>query len=275
VRKRRSVLATVLLFQVWPLFLMSAVPSVKEYRSSSQSSVKVSKDGKGVIHRTTVNSRYRFVNATVGPRNVPEEILLHEIIENSEQNDREGSEAKVTANAYRLKDGVSAEPLWALTDNSDMAELWGDEVLPDFYKTTLYGCCGAENLYRFYSLSSGTLVMLGSLESPAMLGTTKEARVAVSYWSAEACLVPPEIKSHKDSIGLLTLYAKDVAVCKSLVFSDTTGSRTPSIELFPEQVQLSYGEGLVITIPLLQGQFDAQHISPKGIIRLQPLPCGK
>lgn len=274
-RKLGHILTTLLLLQVWPFLLTAAIPAVKKYHSSSQSSVTVWKDSEGVTHRTTINSRYRFVTATVEPGQRPEGILLHEVIENSDRDDREGSESKVTAKAYSLKDGIFAKPLWSLSDNGDTAELWGGDVLPQFYRTTLFGCCGAEDVSRFYSLSSGALVMIGSLKSPPILGTEKEARVAVTYWSAEACLVPPEIKSHKGSIGLLTLYVKDVPVCKSVVYSGATDSRTPTIRLLPDQVQLLYGEGAVVTIPILQGQFDAQHISPTGIIRLQPLPRGK
>jgi hypothetical protein len=75
----------------------------------------------------------------------------------SEFNDMaEGVMGKINAAAYSINNRHQSEKIWSLeSDANEGAFALGNA----FYQTVQYGCCGALNVHRLFSLNSGKLVL--------------------------------------------------------------------------------------------------------------------
>jgi len=211
-------------------------------------------------------------------------VLLSKKIETRTMAGRDGANSKLEVTAFGLNKGKYDKKLWVIKDDSNEGE---DSY--QFYKTTAYGCCGAETVQRMYSFETGQHVFSSTVE-PAVVDipNTRIGRY-ISYLSALA--VSTNLKKaglSKNQIGLLTLTDEHRTIDRIVIESDdrSLGS-SPTLSLVNDRnkagttrlslwssdgvdkpdavrgfsVKLLFQDGVEVIVPVNGDKFDIQAIS--------------
>lgn len=117
---------------------------------AAQSSASESGSGEEAVQRI-VNTTFAFDH--VYQRRGADRYVLYELQVRSEQpRDAEGPMSQLTVTARNRGTGAYSEVLWTAHDNANTGEPLGE-----YYRTTLFGCCAAENVQRWYDAWTGKL----------------------------------------------------------------------------------------------------------------------
>ncbi len=240
------------------------------------SSISVWKDRTGALHRKVTNCRMTFRSVCIGNSSAFEDILFVETVANEPVVSGEGMKSKVLIEARRCSyESNCNNVVWSINDDSDACDYVDLGDNNEFYKTTKYGCCGGENINRFYDTSSGKYLMTCSEDGIAVSGTHKESRVAVTYLSANGYQFSRRFNQNKGEMGLISLYARDTLLDQVLVISNDLDPWTPRVALLTDKVKLIYKDAQQVIIPILQGQLDVAHVQSNVAVKVVPLNSEK
>lgn len=132
--------------------------SAKGTAFTAQSSASVSGEGEDAVMQT-VNSTYSFEILFEPGSAELVDLLIEQRLTSQQPRMAEAPLSELVATARTDAANGYSRKLWTITDNANEGALIGD-----YYRTTLYGCCGAENLYRHYWGWSGKLAFLASTD---------------------------------------------------------------------------------------------------------------
>ncbi len=256
------------------------------YEISAQSSVEEIQTENG-WERTIVNHWYSFTSFYSSKDEKIVEVLISQKLKTTTKEGLEGQNSILTVDAFVSGKKKYDTTLWSITDYSDNGEIWGD-----FYKTTKYGCCGAEDFHRYFDLKTGKQVVSFSGEIAQLEIPNIRIKRIFLYHSANACVDFPEIKIYRDVIGMLTFSAYDSLISRIILLSkDGELAWTPDIHLFTPkegmtnnltlwssngnatkravsyfEIRITFYEGMVISIPIVNDDFDLRNAQiPEGI----------
>lgn len=204
-------------------------------------------------------------------------------------------EQRITSEEAAGREGITSE--LEVTARSEGKELWrikdeGNEGAPlgEYYRTTEWGCCGAENTHRSYSAWTGKLAFTATADPLFLAIPNTPVRRAVAYLSAYS-VGGIDGERYPRGAGLLVLVDGDRTVDRVLLeadegtgyewtpeleLSDPTGEHQQNGDTFdfwsadgkPDPVGLT-GIDLMLTwdaemsaygkIPIVAGKFDIEH----------------
>lgn len=198
----------------------------KEPSFTAQSSASVSGEGEDAVMRI-VNATYAFEILFEPGSGELVDLLIEQRLSVEQPRMAEAPVSELVATARSEAANGFSRKLWTITDNANDGALMGD-----YYRTTLYGCCGAENLYRHYWGWSGKLAFLASTDPVfAAIPNTPTTRV-FGYVSANT-FDGLDLERWPNGAGIVTLVDGEKVVDR-LLFEAEPGSNyqwTPAITL--------------------------------------------
>lgn len=251
----------------------------------------------GVWIGKTAHVVYDFVQP--GEGHAKGRTLLSQQFSREERSDREGTTASVVVTALRSGAQPYDTTLWSIKTPADEGKV---REFDGLYETLKHGCCGAEDLHRFFDLGSGKGVV--AFSSNAAFASAQDRRFdrIVTYLGMMASHADVPYPDERDVAGVLTLSAYDRVVDRVAVVlakPEDTGSPNLTLALAKDPdsggtwlrldrpkgatstrevvsglvVTLDWGQKTTGTIPITQDGFDASHaVAPKGFAfrKLQP-----
>ena len=193
---------------------------------SAQSSASETGEGEETI-QTITNSTFAFdlLWAPGGADSI--NVLYRQVITTGQSLVSEAGTSELEVTAWKKGAKGYDEELWTIRDNSNEGEAWGE-----YYRTTLYGCCGSENTQRSYYAWSGKLAFAGTADPLFIAIPNTPVRRAVSYISAYAAdgMV---LETSETGAGIVTLVDGDRTLDRILLETATGDSYvwTPQLEL--------------------------------------------
>ena len=178
--------------------MLGAQPAQAKPAFTAQSSASVTGEGEEAVMRT-VNSTYSFEILFEPGSGELTDLLIEQRLTSDQPRMAEAPSSELVATARIDAAKGYNRKLWTITDNANEGALMGD-----YYRTTLYGCCGAENLYRHYWAWSGKLAFLSSTDPVfASIPNTPTTRV-FGYVSANT-FDGLDLERWPNGAGLITL----------------------------------------------------------------------
>jgi len=117
------------------------------YRAESSAYVI---DGKDAWTYVTENRSFRFEEVLGDTGNYETLLLLEETYHNERTPGIEGTNGKITVNAWTLKNGQQRELRWTLQARGNEGE-----VRDRFYRVIEWGCCDVPVVYSYYDILDG------------------------------------------------------------------------------------------------------------------------
>ncbi len=237
--------------------------------------------------QTIVNTSFAFSSLYNAEQKNFTSMIISQRIESTTRSGVEGADSHLEAIAWITGKTMYDTKLWVIRDRADRGEEWGD-----FYRTTKYGCCGAEQLHRVFNLRTGRYIFSFTTE-PAFIDVPNTTiKRNISYVSANAA---SDDKNPVPSggIGVLTLSSNDSRIdCILLESEDGELAWSPKLSLIDKKevkgasrlslwhsnrenkaeavrgfsVKLFFYDGMEAIIPVSGDRFDIQKASlPKAI----------
>lgn len=264
-------------------------PTVSSFSTKLESSA-VEEPGR----QTVINASFAFTSLYTAEQRTFTTVLISQRIESTTRSGVEGADSHLEATAWITGRRSYDTKLWVIKDSADRGEEWGD-----FYRTTKYGCCGAENIYRAFNLRTGTHVFSFSAEPVFIDVPNTTIKRSISYISANAADDGP---TPSKAIGLLTLSSNEAQIDRILIESDdrelafspqvsaldgkeAKGASRLSLwpssgENKPEAVRgfsakLSFYDGMEAVIPVSEDRFALQNATLPKTIKIRRISPGK
>jgi hypothetical protein len=118
-----------------------------QYRAESSAYVV---EGKEAWTYVTENRSFRFEEVLGDTGNYEALLLLEETYHNERTPGIEGSNGKITVNAWTLKNGQQRELRWTLQARGNEGD-----VRDRFYRAIAWGCCDVPTVYSYYGILDG------------------------------------------------------------------------------------------------------------------------
>jgi hypothetical protein len=173
----------------------------------------VSKDGSWV--RKTVNRSFDFQYVYFDDKKGFEDVLLSQRFEGIQREGQEGNEGLVEVTAWRSGKEKYDTRIWTISDPSDDGHPWGN-----FYETTKGGCCGDEDLHKFFNLRTGKHIATFTTDPALVEIPNTPIRRILAYASAHAAIDVDSLSKVKGAIGTLTFGSNDGPFDKVFFFSN-------------------------------------------------------
>ncbi len=173
---------------------------------SAMSSVKEEVNEDGNISRTTINSRYDFVE-----RYKKTTLLLKQVTRITKTTGSEGSSSSTIVEAFSAPFYNVLN--WRIHDPGEKSRLHSD-----FFETVKNGCCGSTNTRFLYSLNTGKIVAQYDANLLKIKSEGKDVKQRiVSYLSVNASVTPTDMALSKNICGILT-YANEDSILSTYIF---------------------------------------------------------
>jgi len=118
-----------------------------QYRAESSAHVI---EGKDAWTYVTENRSFRFEEVLGDTGNYETLLLLEETYHNERTPGIEGTNGKITVNAWTLKNGQQRELRWTLQARGNEGD-----VRDRFYRAIEWGCCDVQDVYSYYDILDG------------------------------------------------------------------------------------------------------------------------
>lgn len=257
------------------VFAYSLSPFVKK----AESGFAETTDAEGLV-QNIVNTNFSLSGIYDPKRQQPFDVLVSRRIESTYRPGVEGADSTLEAVAWVSGKARFDTQLWVIRDSADAGEQWGD-----FYRTTKFGCCGAEDTHRAYSFTTGEYAFSFTTEPVSVDIPNTPIKRDISYISANAQTNFEYFKKYPRGIGVMTLFAGNSTIDRIILESDdgelawspklslvdakevrgtprlslwhSNGvNRTEAVTAF--SVKLSYYEGMDVIVPVNGDKFDVQ-----------------
>ena len=285
------------------LLALSAIPgSAKPIQDKATSSVQIDFPD-GVMRVETRTSAFNVASYWPEGADKQVHVLLQQRVDIVQREDAEGPEkATVALAAWRIADGEDLAALFDLTTEGEAARIENIDGSDAYVAVTRYGCCGALDATKLYSLENGQVLMeyagrAGGLEVPNRRGRVRIVGLDTA-WSASA---NPLFSNDRSLIGILS-YATRTGLLRQLAIRLTEGTiddvmsepelvftaegAEPSSEfvLWPADgktdpkaitdaaIRVTFTPEHVATIPILADELDLAHATATGGLALAVLP---
>jgi hypothetical protein len=291
-----------LLAAIAMLALLAIPASAKPIQDKATSSVEIDFPD-GVMRVQTRTSA--FTVATYWPEGADAQVhvLLQQRVDIVQREDAEGPEkATVALAAWRVAEGDDLAPLFDLTTEGEAARVENIDGSDAYVAVTRYGCCGALDATKLYSLENGQMLMEYSgrpawLEVPNSRGVVRIVGLDTA-WSASA---NPIFASDQSLIGILS-YATRTGLLRQVAIRLTKGTiddvmsepelvftaegvepdaefvlwsadgKTDPKAISGAAVRVTFTPEHVATIPILADELDLAHATATGGLALAALP---
>lgn len=233
----------------------------------------------------------------------PVNVLLQQRVEITRRADAEGPEqATVALAAWRIADGVDSQPLFNLTTAGEAARIEAINGTDAYVAVTRFGCCGALDATKLFSLEDGQLLMeyVGEpawLDVPNSRGIVRIAGLDTA-WSAS---FNPVFAGDQALVALLTYATRterrrqvairltggtidDVMSLPELAFMAEGAEPDPHFTLWSADgatdhkaitgaaIRVAFTPDHVVTIPILADELDLVHATATGGLALSIVP---
>jgi hypothetical protein len=246
-----------------------------------------------------------FAVATYWPEGEAEQVhvLLQQRVEITQREDAEGPEqATVKLAAWRIDNGAGLTPLFDLTADGEAARLETIDGSEAYVAVTKFGCCGALDAIKLYSLEHGQLLMEYAdapawLEVPNSHGVVRLAGVDTA-WSAS---FNPIYADDRTLVAILAYSTRteplrqvairltggtidDVMSEPELVFMAegkepdaeftlwSADGKTDPAAITGVSIRITFTPDHVATIPIVEDELDLAHATTTGGLALATLP---
>jgi hypothetical protein len=158
----------------------------------------------GIRIRKFVNRTYATASFFSPGAARPRVILLEQLFSRIERTDREGSEGQVGVVAWTTAHSTHDTRLWSIALRGNTGDQWRS-----YYRTILYGCCGAEDVATLFDIRDGKrIVTYSGSDLPAVLEVPNTGMERLfSFHSLMAAADPDPKPGSKNAIGVLTISA--------------------------------------------------------------------
>lgn len=265
------------------------------FRLEAQASFEERRNARGGWDRTVVEPRYELVHVRQRMDRDAQDVLLVERLESTSHSDAEASESTLAVSGWTGARARFDAKLWSFADASDQGAVLEEHQL---FGTTKHGCCGAEDVHRYYSLRTGLLEATATAEGVGFVAipNTLVSRV-VAYHGTNGEHPPQTGSSIPELLGVLTLDSSDGPLHRVAVSAAGVEHWTPTLRLKvtgkPEetvsldlwaadghsspagirgfQVMLTFEDRAHLVIPVEDDDFDLAHAavpSPFHLLRL-------
>jgi len=245
-----------------------------------------------------------FTVATYWPEGADAQVhvLLQQRVDIVQREDAEGPEKATVALAAWRVDGADLDPVFDLTTEGEAARIENIDGSDAYVAVTRYGCCGALDATRLYSLENGQMLMEYSgraawLEVPNSRGVVRIVGLDTA-WSASA---NPVFSNDRSLVGILSYATRtgplrkvairltngtvdDVMSEPELVFTAEGAEPDREFVLWPADgktdpkaitgaaIRVTFTPEHVATIPILADELDLAHATATGGLALAALP---
>jgi hypothetical protein len=234
----------------------SGAPQPPQYHT--QSTAYTSQDKNGHIF-VTENSSFQFAEVFDESKEPPlQRALLEETFRNRSTDYGEGVDGSATIRSWSLKQDGTLQLHWTINAIANEGS-----VQNRFYRTSLWGCCGAPNAYTYFSLISGKR-LYSSFADLKQVSSVKDGHsntiyIAVGSESPEdnCSRARLQLGTDRDILQAFTIVAP--RVCDDIPELSLAGSDPSVNELVQEgaaanfSVALDYGNGVALQIPIRDG----------------------
>lgn len=265
--------------------------AAEPFTLKSESSVSEQFDKRGIV-RTTINTSFSFTKLYISQEDKFEDVLISKKIKRTLISGREGADSHIEVVAWIKGKSKYDTKMWTINDCADSGGL-----LLDFYKTTKYGCCGAEDIQRAFNIKTGKYVFSFTVDPVVAEIIIPKDRIEryIAYLSANATDTKCTKNNLPDSaIGSLTLTDGGTQIDRILIESnDKELNWSPKISLVNNKevkgvsklsiwpkvysgksgavkdfsVKLFYYDGMEAIIPIKNDKFDISNsLLPKSIM---------
>lgn len=238
--------------------------------------------------KTVVNTVFAVDILSDPKRKGISDVLITQRIESTIRSGVAGADSNLEAVAWINGLDKYDTKLWVIKDRADAGARWGD-----FYRTTKYGCCGAENVYRAFSYITGKYAFSFTTEPVFVDIPNTPIKRDISYLSAKAASDYEYRKQYPRAVGMLTISADDSTIDQIIVETEdkelewspklslidaeeakgtsrlslwrSNGvSKTEAVKAF--SVKLFFYDGMEIIVPVNGDRFDIQKsVLPKSV----------
>jgi hypothetical protein len=259
---------------------------------TAQSSASETGTGEDAVQHT-VNTSFAFDHIYARGTDQSRFVLYEQRIASEQPLDAEGPSSELTVTAR--SGGVSGygDVLWTIHDDGNAGEAQGD-----YYRTTVYGCCGGENLVRSYWAWTGKLAFAATAD-PVFAEIPNTPVVRAFAWLSANAMEGFDREQFPQGVGLVTITDGDKTIDRVLIeakdengdygwapkltLADPTGTRAmngDSFELWaadgnPDPAGVTgielvadwdWQAGAVARVPVVAGRFDLEHaVLPAGV----------
>ena len=176
----------------------------------------------------TVNVRYLHVGSTM-IRDMPH-LVMEERTSVVQCENLEGPTSTSLTVVARPATRPSAAPVWTIRDTAEVGGLADDLQGEQMYRTTRYGCCGAENLDRYWSLRTGRRVF--QADRPLLwLSVTGFGEGYIALHDAQAADGGPGGERDRTQVLVIAFGQPDTTVQRVSVRGPSSDFWVPSAEL--------------------------------------------
>lgn len=285
-----------LLLQFAAASAFAAPPFIKKTESTASESPSAN----GVV-QTVVNTSFAFTNLYNAHKHDYVSGLISQQVETSTTSGRGSADPKLEAVAWVDGRGKYDSKLWSISDCADSGWQSGD-----YYWTSKYGGANGENMLHAYNLKDGKYVFSFttdpvSVEVMVPKDTVKRALAYVSRTGADTACKKADLPDN--AIGSLTIADDDSQLDRIVLESDNgTFGRSPKVLLVSSKdpkgaaslslwgpaefgkksdvvkgfsIQLTYGDGTEVTIPVTNDKFDIGGAKLPSSIKLRRIDVEK
>jgi hypothetical protein len=186
-------------------------------RAEATAAEEAGPDGRAI--RTTSGVRFLFHSL----------LLLREQITVRETDGIDSQNAQVEVTAFTSDKARYDKQAWSFKAPGNRAELWSG-MGERYYRATLSGAGGAEDLHTLLSLRTGERLLVHTGDPVEVDIPNTKIRRLVTYHSSQAALAPSSVPGVKDLCGVLTLSSPGGAVARVAVVG-VDSKWTPKITL--------------------------------------------
>jgi hypothetical protein len=156
----------------------SAQNGSTSFARQAQSSFASHTGPKGDFFRI-VNTTFEVAEVSIDDPRQAERLLLEQRLVSDQNWETDSATPNLTVTARLIAKGRSAVPLWSFHESADRGETWSN-----YYRTTVLGGEGGEDLVRYHELKTGRLLFLATTDPVfvRLANSTSEPRV-VTYVS--------------------------------------------------------------------------------------------
>ncbi len=237
--------------------------------------------------RTVVNATFAFAFAAGEPA------LIRQRVESHTTSTVRGAGATFEASAWVTRKGAYDTQVWVIRDRADEGR-WAF----DFYRTTVNGCCGTEDLHRAFNQDTGRYVFSFTTDPVSVSIPNTTLKRYVSYVSSNAVASASIFGGGRwppGAVGALTLSDDSRQIDRVLVELGDEPAWTPNVTLVedgktagvgalalwqfsgegrPENVtgfSVRLRSGTDVIVPVRNDRFDLQGALPRSRIRRVPV----
>jgi hypothetical protein len=259
---------------------------------AAQSSASETGTGEDAVQHT-VNTSFAFDHIYARGTDQSRFMLYEQRIASEQPLNAEGPMSELTVTARSRGAQGYGEVLWTIHDNGNAGEAMGD-----YYRTTLYGCCGGENVYRSYLAWTGKLAFTATADPIFAEIPNTPTRRAFAWLSANA-MDGFDRERFPQGAGMVAIVDGDKTIDRvlfeatdegsdfgftpKLTFVDPTGAHAMNGDEFdlwaadgnPDPAGVTgielvadwdWQAGAVAKLPLVAGRFDLEHaVLPQGL----------